>query len=165
MPLTPANDDLVTKAYVVAKLAAGDYVTRTYTATGASPVNWNLGGSLVLLNDSDLQVTNSGQIALIGSEQSFDTASTLSILNDSVLNIGTTGTAVGFANIVHNKGAYNLKVDARINASGKINILYTPSDADDAVPKGYVDNLVTTQAANSYTKTEQDAKILSSDWW
>lgn len=158
MPLTPANDDLVTKAYVVAKLAAGDYVTRTYTATGASPVNWNLGGSLVLLNDSDLQVTNSGQIALIGSEQSFDTASTLSILNDSVLNIGTTGTAVGFANIVHNKGAYNLKVDARINASGKINILYTPSDADDAVPKGYVDNLVTTQAANSYTKTEQDAK-------
>lgn len=158
MPLTPANDDLVTKAYVVAKLAAGDYVTRTYTATGASPVNWNLGGSLVLLNDSDLQVTNSGQIALIGSEQSFDTASTLSILNDSVLNIGTTGTAVGFENIVHNKGAYNLKVDARINASGKINILYTPSDADDAVPKGYVDNLVTTQAANSYTKTEQDAK-------
>lgn len=158
MPLTPANDDLVTKAYVVAALAAGDYVTRTYTATGASPVNWNLGGSLVLLNDSDLQVTNSGQIALIGSEQSFDTASTLSILNDSVLNIGTTGTAVGFANIVHNKGAYNLKVDARINASGKINILYTPSDADDAVPKGYVDNLVTTQAANSYTKTEQDAK-------
>lgn len=158
MPLTPANDDLVTKAYVVAALAAGNYVTRTYTATGASPVNWNLGGSLVLLNDSDLQVTNSGQIALIGSEQSFDTASTLSILNDSVLNIGTTGTAVGFANIVHNKGAYNLKVDARINASGKINILYTPSDADDAVPKGYVDNLVTTQAANSYTKTEQDAK-------
>lgn len=158
MPLTPANDDLVTKAYVVAKLAAGDYVTRTYTATGASPVNWNLGGSLVLLNDSDLQVTNSGQIALIGSAQSFDTASTLSILNDSVLNIGTTGTAVGFANIVHNKGTYNLKVDARINASGKINILYTPSDADDAVPKGYVDNLVTTQAANSYTKTEQDAK-------
>jgi hypothetical protein len=60
MPLTPANYDLVTKAYVVAKLAAGDYVTRTYTATGASPVNWNLGGSLVLLNDSDLQVTNSG---------------------------------------------------------------------------------------------------------
>lgn len=158
MPLTPANDDLVTKAYVVAALAAGDYVTRTYTATGASPVNWNLGGSLVLLNDSDLQVTNSGQIALIGSEQSFDTASTLSILNDSVLNIGTTGTAVGFANIVHNKGAYNLKVDARINASGKINILYTPSDADDAVPKGYVDNLVTTQAENFYTKTEQDAK-------
>lgn len=158
MPLTPANDDLVTKAYVVAQLAAGDYVTRTYTATGASPVNWNLGGSLVLLNDSDLQVTNSGQIALIGSGQSFDTASTLSILNDSVLNIGTTGTAVGFANIVHNKGTYNLKVDARINASGKINILYTPSDADDAVPKGYVDNLVTTQAANSYTKTEQDAK-------
>lgn len=158
MPLTPANDDLVTKAYVVAALAAGDYVTRTYTATGASPVNWNLGGSLVLLNNSDLQVTNSGQIALIGSEQSFDTASTLSILNDSVLNIGTTGTAVGFANIVHNKGTYNLKVDARINASGKINILYTPSDADDAVPKGYVDNLVTTQAAKSYTKTEQDAK-------
>ena len=46
-PLAPADDDLITQAYVSKLLADKEYITRVYNTTAGKPINWNIGQSTI----------------------------------------------------------------------------------------------------------------------
>ena len=158
-PLTPADDDLITKAYVAKLLTDNDYVTRTYTTVAGKPVTWQLAQSNITMTGQILNAAAESEVYVDGiSKLVVKGNSGLLVEDNSKLILGSATTLDTDVTLQHFKGKFDLQSTASMHAQGKINILYTPTDDDDAVPKKWVEDKILA-AQTGYTKAEADAKF------
>ena len=157
-PLTPADDDLITKAYVAKLLTDNGYITRTYTTAAGKPVTWQLAQSNITMTGQILNAAAESKVYIDGiSKLVVKGNSGLLVEDNSKLILGSATTLDTDVTLQHFKGKFDLQSTASMHAQGKINILYTPTDDDDAVPKKWVEDKIAA-AQTSYTKTQSDAK-------
>ena len=157
-PLAPADDDLITQAYVSKLLADKEYITRVYNTTAGKPINWNIGQSTIGMTgtiftagaESEVYVDGIQKLAVKGN-------STLEVEDNSRIVLGNSTTLVTDVVMQQFKGKFDLQSTASMHAQGKINILYTPTDDDDAVPKKWVEDKITA-SQTGYTRAEADSK-------
>ena len=158
-PLTPADDDLITQAYVSKLLTDREYITRVYNTAVGKPINWNMAQQQISLTASTLNAGAESEINIDAiSKLTIKGNSYIGTEDNSRITLGSASTLDTDANLIHFKGKYDLRSTASMDASGKINIKYTPTDDDDAVPKKWVEDKIAVQLALSYTKVQQDAK-------
>ena len=157
-PLTPADDDLITKAYVAKLLTDNDYITRIYTTAAGKPVTWQLAQSNITMTGQILNAAAKSEAYIDGiSKLVVKGNSGLLVEDNSKLILGSTTTLDTDVTLQHFKGKFDLQSTASMHAQGKINILYTPTDDDDAVPKKWVEDKITA-SQTGYTRAEADSK-------